>query len=392
MGHEFDIAINRTGTASLKWDFRSDMTGVPDILPMWVADMDFAAPPAVIEAVRARAGHGVYGYTGQPESYFDAAREWFRVTHNWEPDRNHMVVTPGVVPALNMAVRAFTSPGDRVILQPPVYYPFMWAVENNDRKIVNNPLRRERNTWRMDLEDLEKKIDSHTRMIILCSPHNPVARVWTKKELTDLMEICSRHDILVVTDEIHADLVMPGHRHHPLETVAPGMVEGIITCTSPSKTFNLAGLQVSTIIIPSAPLREKFASAMKSTGLGLSNPFGMVAAEAAYRLGMNWLNDLRQYIQDNHTFLTKFCSEKIPWARPMPLEGTYLAWIDCSGAGLDDGRLKEWLRTTARVWLDEGPMFGPGGEGFQRMNIACPRATLSEALERIAAAPFSGKG
>ena len=389
MMHDFDTVMDRTNSASLKWDFRAEMTGVPDILPMWVADMDFASPPEVIAAVKERAAHGIYGYTGQPETFFTATREWFRHFLQWQPARESLVVTPGVVPALNMAVRAFTRPGDKIILQPPVYYPFMWAVENNQREIICNPLVREGDHWRMDLEDLERKIDPRTRMLILCSPHNPVARVWTRHELADLAEVCRRHDLLVVSDEIHADLVMPGHHHRPFETVAADLKERLITCTSPSKTFNLAGLQVSTIVIPDPRLRENFAAAMKATGLGLSNPFGLAAAEAAYRHGREWLDRLLAYIHANHAFLVEFCRKRIPWARPLPLEGTYLAWIDCRAAGLDDETMKDRLRRKAKVWLDEGPLFGPGGEGYQRMNLACPRSTLEKALNRIADMPLS---
>lgn len=380
----FDRVIDRTGTSSFKWDFRAEMTGIPDILPMWVADMDFASPEPVIRALTQRAAHGVYGYTGYPDSFFQAVSQWFHEVHGWNIEPDSMVVTPGVVPALNMAVRAFTRPGDRIVLQPPVYYPFMWAVDNNEREIVFNPLEREGDSWRMNLDDLEEKFRGGARMLILCSPHNPVARVWSRNELEALAEVCRRHDVLVVSDEIHADLAMPGFRHFPLETLAPDLKERLITCTAPSKTFNLAGLQVSTIVIPEPRLRDRFAAAMKSSGLGLSNPFGITAAEAAYRHGREWRDGLIRYIRDNQAFLSDFCGERIPWARPAPLEGTYLSWIDCRAAGLDDLRLKEKLRREAGVWLDEGPMFGPGGEGYQRMNIACPRATLEKALNRMA--------
>ncbi|HDP95269.1 MAG TPA: pyridoxal phosphate-dependent aminotransferase [Candidatus Aminicenantes bacterium] len=389
MEFNFDQIVDRTGTASLKWDFRAENTGIPDILPMWVADMDFPAPPEVVEAVKSRAAHGVYGYTGHPESFFQATRKWFGSVHNWEIKEESIIVTPGVVPAINLAIQTFTRPGEKIIIQPPVYYPFMWAVENNQREIAANQLVRVHDTWRMDLEDLENKIGAGASMLILCSPHNPVARVWTRKELEELAALCRRHDILIVSDEIHADLAMPGHIHLPLETVAPDLRERIITCTSPSKTFNLAGLQVSSTIIPDPGLHARFNTAMKTVGLGLSNPFGIVAAEAAYRHGRKWLDKLLAYIKANHTYLAGICREKIPWANPMPLEGTYLAWIDCHAAGLEDETLSKRLREKARVWLDEGPLFGPGGEGFQRMNLACPRAILARALERIAGIPVS---
>ncbi|MBN1197545.1 MAG: pyridoxal phosphate-dependent aminotransferase [Candidatus Aminicenantes bacterium] len=384
MTTDFDQVVDRAGTASLKWDFRTEKTGMADILPMWVADMDFPAPPEVIKAVKSRAAHGVYGYTGHPKSFFVATREWFRSVHNWEIKTDSIVVTPGVVPAINLAIQTFTRPGDKVIIQPPVYYPFMWAIENNKREIAFNPLVRTGDTWCMDLDDLERKIASGARMLILCSPHNPVGRVWTRKELEGLTAICRRHNILVLSDEIHADLVMSGHRHLPLEIVAPDLNERIITCTAPSKTFNLAGLQVSAIVIPDTELRRQFSGAMKSVGLGLSNPFGIVAAEAAYRHGHEWLKNLLAYISANHAYLVKFCRGSMPWARPMPLEGTYLAWLDCNAAGMDDEELTGRLRRNARVWLDEGPLFGPGGEGFQRMNLACPRTILAEALNRMA--------
>ncbi len=388
MTYDFDRIVDRSGTASLKWDFRQERTGVADILPMWVADMDFAAPPEVVEAVKSRAAHGIYGYTGHPDSFFLAVRDWLNTEHNWEIEMDSVVVTPGVVPAINLAVQAFSQPQGKVIIQPPVYYPFMWALENNRRKVVFNPLIRENDSWRMDLEGFEKHARAGARMLILCSPHNPVGRVWNHGELSELSGICRRHDILVISDEIHADLAMPGHRHLPLETVAPDLKHDLVTCYAPSKTFNLAGLQISTVMIPSAEKRARFLAAMKTVGLGLSNPFGIAAAEAAYRHGQEWLRQLKTYIKANHDFLTGFCAQHIPWARPMPMEGTYLAWIDCSASGLDDDELTKRLRNKARVWLDEGPIFGPGGGGFQRMNLACPRVTLAEALERIKALPL----
>jgi cystathionine beta-lyase len=385
MPSEFDTVIDRGGTHAFKWEFRRHCRE-RDIIPLWVADMDFEAPEGVRRAVRERAAHGVYGYTLLPESYYQAAISWMRRRFGWEIHKKWIVFTPGVVPALNFAVQAFTEPGDRVIVQPPVYYPFFLAVENNGRELVHNPLRLENGRCGMDLDHLRTVIDGRTRLLILCSPHNPTGRVWGEEELKGLAEVCTEHDLIIVSDEIHADLVSPGRTHTPLATLLPEMADRIVTCTSPNKTFNIAGLQTANTIIPDKRLRQRFQQAVHSAGIELANVFGVVALEAAYTTGGEaWLARLLDYLWGNFSLLQEFAADRIPDLGIFPLEGTYLAWLDCRGLHPNDKKLKDHLLGHG-VWLDEGSKFGPGGEGFLRLNIACPRTLLEKALERMATA------
>ena len=385
MTSEFDRIIDRSGTSAFKWEFRRPCRE-KDIIPLWVADMDFRAPEVVRKAVQDRAHHGVFGYTLLPESYYQAAIDWMHRRFNWEIRKKWMVFTPGVVPALNFAVQAFTEPGDRVIIQPPVYYPFELAILNNLREPVLNPLIQKNNRYVMDLEHLRAYLEKRTKLLILCSPHNPVARVWTPTELTELAKICEEHDILIISDEIHADLVSPNHIHTPLAVLVPDMADRIITCTSPNKTFNIAGLQTANTVISSKPLRQRFQKAVNSSGIELANAFGVVALEAAYSTsGEAWLNDLVDYLWKSYDMLKEYAAEKMPGLHIHALEGTYLVWLDCRSFHPDDKKLKDVFLQHG-VWLDEGSKFGPGGEGFLRLNIACPRSLLEEALERMAKA------
>ena len=385
MPNEFDTLIDRGGTHALKWEFRRHCRE-RDIIPLWVADMDFAAPEGVRRAVRERAAHGVYGYTLLPESYYQAVISWMLRRFGWEVHKKWIVFTPGVVPALNFAVQAFTEPGDRIIVQPPVYYPFFLAVENNGRELAHNPLRTEDGRSRMDLDHLRAVIDGRTRLLILCSPHNPTGRVWSEEELKGLAEVCAQHDLIILSDEIHADLVSPGHTQAPLAALLPEMADRIVTCTSPNKTFNIAGLQTANTIIPDKQLRQRFQQAVHSSGIELANAFGVVALEAAYTAeGEEWLERLLDYLWGNYALLLEFAAGRIPDIRISSLEGTYLAWLDCRALHPNDKQLKDLLLGHG-VWLDEGSKFGPGGEGFLRLNIACPRSLLEKALERMAAA------
>lgn len=382
---EFDTVIDRSGTHAFKWEFRRHCRD-RGIIPLWVADMDFEAPEAVRRAVRERAAHGVYGYTLLPDSYFKSVISWMARRFDWEIRKKWIVFTPGVVPALNFAVQAFTEPGDRVIVQPPVYYPFFLAVENNGRELVHNPLKTDNGLCVMDLDHLTDCIDDRTRLLILCSPHNPTGRVWTPEELKGLAEVCVERDLIIVTDEIHADLVSPEHSHTPLAVLLPELADRIVTCTSPNKTFNIAGLQTANVIITNKDLRQRFQHAAHSAGIELANVFGVVALEAAYSTGGEaWLTRLLDYLWANFALLQDFGAHHIPGLRVFPLEGTYLAWLDCRDLHPDDKKLKDVLLRHG-VWLDEGSKFGPGGEGFLRLNIACPRSQLAEALERMAAA------
>jgi cystathionine beta-lyase len=386
MSEEFDRLIDRRGTASLKWDFSKRFTGREGLLPLWVADMDFPAPPEVIEALRRRVEHGVFGYTLEPESYFQAAMDWVQRRHGWRLEREWLLPAPGVVPAINMAILAFSEPGDEVVIQPPVYYPFAEGIRRNGRVVAENPLTLQGQRYGMDFAQLAQRIGPRTRLAILCSPHNPVGRVWNRDELLTLGDVCRRRGVILLSDEIHGDLVLPGFRHLPIASLSAELAEITVSFLSATKSFNLAGLGGSLMVIADPDLRKRFKKTKESLWTGLANAFSVAAFEAAWRHGEPWLERLLAYVQANYEFLVRFLAGRLPAARVMPMEGTYLAWIDCRGLGLSDEQLKERILERAGVWLDDGPMFGTGGQGFQRLNLACPRDTLREALERIAAA------
>jgi cystathionine beta-lyase len=386
MPTEFDRVIDRRNTASLKWDFSKRLTGREGLLPLWVADMDFPAPQEVLEALRRRVEHGVFGYTLEPESYFQAAMDWVLRRHGWKLEREWLLPAPGVVPAINLAILAFSEPGDEVVIQPPVYYPFGESIQRNGREVAENPLALEGGRYRMDFAQLERLIGPRTRLLILCSPHNPVGRVWERGELKRLGELCLRRGVILLSDEIHGDLVLPGFRHLPTASLSPELAGFTVAFLSATKSFNLAGLGGSLMVIPDPNLRKRFKKTKESLWTGLANAFSVTASETAWRHGGPWLERLLAYILDNYEFLARFLAERLPAARVMSLEGTYLAWIDFRSLGLSDKQLKERIVQRAGVWLDDGPMFGTGGQGFQRLNLACPRSTLREALERIAGA------
>jgi len=383
MRYDFDTPVGRRGTASIKWDYSKRFTGLEELLPLWVADMDFPACTEVIEALKRRAEHGVFGYTLEPESYYRAVIDWMQRRHGWEIRRGWMVAAPGVVPSLNLALLAYSQPGDGIIIQPPVYYPFKESIVNNERRVVENPLRLEGDRYSMDYEQLEEAIDENTRLLILCNPHNPVARVWSQPELERLVEICKQRGIIILSDEIHHDLIMPTHRHTPTASLSKEAAAATVTLTSATKTFNLAGLGCSLVIASNAQLRKRYQNTQKRIWTGIANAFSAVASEAAYRHGESWLGQVLDYVQGNYEFLTDFLGSRLPRARVIPLEGTYLAWVDLRFLGLSDEQLKERILKQAGIWLDDGPMFGTGGEGFQRINLACPRSTLEQALEAM---------
>jgi cystathionine beta-lyase len=381
--YDFDRIIDRTGTESLKWVYPREVLKVGDVLPMWVADMDFESPPAVVEALRRRAGHGIYGYPLVPPSFFEAAIEWLRRRHGWEVRKEWMSMTPGIVPALNYIVRAFTKRNDPVIIQTPVYHPFYYAIENHGRRVVRNPLRFDGRRYAMDLDDLRTKIDAPGRMLILCSPHNPVGRVWTHEELEALGRIAIERDLLVISDEIHHDLIYRGHRHQVLAALSPELAQQTITCIAPSKTFNIPGLATAAVIAPNPDLLKKFEDEAERSGFDLGQVFGIVGFEAAYRHGEDWLDALLPYLEGNVDFLEKFLADRTPGIKLIRPEGTYLALLDCRGLGLDQTALNDFFLKEARVYLNDGTMFGSELEGFVRINFGCPRALLAEALERI---------
>jgi len=381
--YDFETVIDRSQTCSLKWDFCHQVLGVPGVIPMWVADMDFAAPPEVVEAIKKRAEHGAYGYPFIPRSFWTSIINWMKRRHNWEIKREWLSRAPGVVPALNMCVQTYTAPGDKIIVQSPVYYPFFSAVENNGRRVIRNPLIFQNNRWKMDFKDLKKKIDHRTRMLILCSPHNPVGRVWEREELESLAEICLKHDLLVISDEIHSEHVYPGHKHIPLASLSEEIASRTITLTAPSKAFNLAGLTTSVVIIPDPGLLNLYKTQLENLGLTVNNIFGLVALEAAYNHGEAWLDQLVEYLEGNMEFASSYFAEQIPEIKFLKPEGTYLALLDCRALGLPQKELNEFFLKKARVYFDEGPIFGEELEGFERMNLACPRCTVEEALGRI---------
>ncbi len=387
MPFNFDEMIDRRETDSLKYDFAVRRNKPADILPLWVADMDFKVPPAVIEALTTRAQHGIFGYTDGRDAYYSAVQNWFSKHFNWDTQTEWTVKTPGVVFAVSTAVRAFTERGDAVLIQPPVYYPFTEAIQVNERKLVKNELVYRDGRYSIDFEDFERKIiENQVKLFILCSPHNPVGRVWTREELTQLGEICLKHNVLVVSDEIHADFTYPGHSHTVFASLDTRFAANSITCTAPSKTFNLASLQISNIFIPQRELRRQFKQELTRVGYSQPNVMGLDACRAAYEHGGPWLDELRTYLLQNLLFAREYIAQHIPGVRLVEPEGTYLIWLDFRSLGLSGKMLDDLIVYKAGLWLDAGEMFGDGGEGFQRVNIACPRATLEEALRRLARA------
>jgi cystathionine beta-lyase len=383
MKYDFNMILNRKSSGSLKWDLR-ERQGGPDILPMWVADMDFESPREVVDALVKRAEHGIFGYTYCSDSYYDSIIDWMEKRNQWRIKREWIITTPGIVTALGVAILAYTDPGDRILIQPPVYHPFKRIILANNRVPVENQLITSGNRYRMDYSDLERVIQEDVSMLVLCSPHNPVGRVWKKDELLRLADICIQNNVLIISDEIHSDLILPGYRHHVMAALSDDIAQRTVTFTSGSKTFNLAGLACSNIIISNRELFESFNRVIKSLAIVTPNIFGLVATEAAYRFGEEWLGQLITHIEKNYDFLKSFLTANIPDIGVTPLEGSYLAWLDFRKLGLSDDKINEMLLDKAGVWLDNGPQFGSGGEGFQRINLACSRDTLKEGLNRIA--------
>ena len=384
MKYDFDEVIDRTNYHSVKWDELETTFGAKDALPMWVADMEFRSPRPVIEAIKKAAEHGIYGYTSRPDSYYKAIIDWMERRHNWKVKKDWLAFSPGAVPALSFIIRAFTQAGDKVVVQPPVYYPFFRVIENNGCHVVNNPLKLSNKKYFIDWEDLERKVDDpRVKLLILCSPHNPVGRVWQKEELIILGETCLKHNIIVVSDEIHADILFEGYKHTPFASISPAFAHHSITCTAPSKTFNLAGLQTSTIIIPNKKYYKIYNNILDGLALDENNVFGLVALEAAYRDGEEWLEQLLSYLNENLKFLMKYFKERIPKIKVIKPEGTYLVWLDCRQLGLNTKDLNNFMIKKARVAIDDGYWFGADGKGFMRINIACPRSFLEECLKRL---------
>ena len=385
--YDFDQVIDRRNTGSVKHDFAVERGYPADVLPLWVADMDFRAPEPVLAALRAAVDHGIFGYSDVKPDYYEAVARWFASRHGWQTREEWLVRTPGVVFALSAAVRALTEEGDAVLIQPPVYYPFFTAVKNNGRRLVESPLVYAGGRYTIDFDDFEKKIsENRVRMFILCSPHNPVGRVWTREELRRLGRVCLEHGVIVVSDEIHCDFAFPEHPHTVFLAANPELSEQAVVCTAPSKTFNLAGLQASNIWIPGEALRERFTREMSRCGYGQLNALGAVACRAAYREGGPWLDECRAYLRGNLDYVRDFLRNNIPGIKLVEPDGTYFAWLDCSGLGLDAEALEELVVHRAWLWLDAGGIFGGGAEQFERVVLASPRFILARAMEQLRAA------
>ncbi|MDF2611108.1 MAG: aminotransferase [Lachnospiraceae bacterium] len=384
MKYEFDEIIDRKGTNSIKHDFAVERGKPQDILPLWVADMDFKTPSVVTEALVKAAQHGIFGYSDSKQEYYEAVYQWFHNRFQWDIEPKWLVKTPGVVYSIAAAVRAFTGEGDAVLIQQPVYYPFSQVILKNNRKLVNNPLVYKDGAYSIDFEDFEVKIvNHHVKMFILCSPHNPVGRVWTKEELIQLGDICLKYGVLVISDEIHCDFTYQGIKHHVFTSLKPEYKDNAIVCTAPSKTFNLAGLQLSNIIIANKELKKKFTDEMNRTGYSQVNALGIIACQAAYSYGGEWLEELMEYLTGNLNFIRDFMIEQLPQIKLIEPQGTYLVWLDFHELGLSNEEVEDLVVNKAKLWLDGGTMFGEEGENFQRVNIACPRETLKKAFLQL---------
>jgi cystathionine beta-lyase len=393
VNYDFDQVIPRNHTNSLKYDFAKERGKPEGVLPMWVADMDFQAPPAVQEALANKAAHGIFGYSDPDQTYFDILAQWFETRHNWAVDPTTSVRTPGVVFAICTFIPCLTKPGDAVLIQEPVYYCFKARILDNGRKVIVNELRFDGNQYHIDFEDFERKIiENNVKLFILCSPHNPVGRVWTQDELGQLADICLRHGVFVVADEIHEDFVYPGHRHTVFATLSGEVAENCAVCTAPSKTFNLAALHNANIFIANAQVRRAFQHELDAEGFSQSNIMGLVACQAAYQYGAEWLDQLIDYLYGNIALMRETFRLKMPQVRLIEPEGTYLPWVDFSSLGLSVPDLERFIVEKAKLWLDGGTVFGKSGAGFQRFNIAAPRSILLQALLQLEEALVSGVG
>lgn len=379
MKYDFDKTIDRRATNSYKWDSAPE-----GVLPMWVADMDFRTAPAIIDSLQKRVAHGIFGYTRVPDAYYDAVTSWFSRRHGWDIDREWIIYTSGVVPAVSAVIKALTVPGDKVIVQTPVYNCFFSSIRNNGCEIVSNPLRRTADTYEMDFDALERcAADPRAKVMLLCNPHNPAGRVWTPDELTRLGNICLRNGVTVVSDEIHCELVYQGFKYTPFASLSDAFLHRSVTCVSPSKAFNIAGLQIANIVAFDNDLRSRIDKAININEVCDVNPFGVAATIAAYNEGEEWLNQLVDYLHGNYEAMAEFCRRELPEYPITRLESTYLVWMDCSSLGMPSDALEHALLDDARLWLNAGTMYGAEGEGYMRWNIACPRSVMLDGLNRF---------
>lgn len=380
---EFDTLIERKGTDSVKWNALKTIYGTNDVLPMWVADMDFASPREIIEALENRVHHGVYGYGQASPELFQAITNWVHKRYHWTIEKNWLLPSSGVVTALAFAIQALTDEGDQILIQTPVYHPFYQMIENNNRVVVKNPLHLHNGKYEIDFADFEEKLKSGVKLFILCNPHNPVGRVWTQDELKKLGELCQKYSVKIVSDEIHADIIYKPNHHIPIASLNENLQDMTITCIAPSKTFNIPGLQASVMIIPNHDLRKKVQTVQEKIGFHGLNIFGRVALEAAYKYGETWLENLLNYLQENRNFALQFIEREIPSVKVIAPEGTYLLWIDCRSHGLNDDDLQRLLVEKGKLALEPGGKYGTEGVGFVRMNIGCPRSILEDGLMRL---------
>ncbi|RLL86263.1 cystathionine beta-lyase [Petrotoga sp. HKA.pet.4.5] len=383
MKNNFNEIVDRKSTESVKWNGVKSLYGRDDVIPMWVADMDFKSPPEVIEALKQRAEHGIFGYPMLDEDYFVPFINWIKARHGIEIKKEWIVTTDGVVDALKIAILAYSKPGDNVVIQTPVYYPFYNIIKSNGRMIIKNSLKFENRNYSMDFDDLEKKLSlKRTKLFILCNPHNPVGRVWKREELEKLVQLCAKHNVLLLSDEIHSDLVFSPNKHIPIFSISQDIKESSLTFYAPSKTFNLAGLKASFAVIPNEQLRTEYKNVIESLSSDNLNIFGMVAAKVAYERGEDWLDDLLNYLRANIDYVYDFFNEKLPKVKLQKPEGTYLMWLDFRAYG-DEQKVKDILVNKAKVGLEEGSIFGEEGNGFFRMNIGCPISILKDACNNI---------
>jgi cystathionine beta-lyase len=376
---EFDEVVDRRGTDTYKWDALKELYSRDDLISMWVADMDFKSPQVVVDKMRERLEHGVFGYTFVSDSFNKSVKNWLKKRHNWDIEKDWITVTHGVVPGINFAIRAFSHPGDKVIVQTPVYYPFFSAIQNTGRILVDNPLKYENGDYTMDFDDLRSKLDERAKILILCSPHNPVGRVWNEDELKTLAEICDEKDIVILSDEIHSDIVRRDFKHYPTAI----FYDNVVSFYSSSKTFNLAGLQTAVAVIPNKKLRVEFQNSMENTNLFSSNIFGLLAMQTAYDYAEPWLESLIDYLEDNYKLLKDFVNSELNGVKLVNLQGTYLAWLDFRDLNISQERLNDIFIDQAKVAIVSGDKFGKTGKGFIRINFACPKSVLQEALDNI---------
>lgn len=375
----FESMIDRKNTNSKKWDIEGD-----GLIPFSIADMDFLAPNEIVEAVSNRAAHGIYGYTYRSRDYYNSIVNWVYSQYNWKIKRDEICHSPGIVTGLSLVLESLTIPGDSIMIQTPVYYPFMKVINLNNRNIVYNHLINDKYHYEIDFEDFENKIkESKIKLFFLCNPHNPVGRVWTKKELIKLGEICVKHNVIIVSDEVHSDIIFAGNQHQCFASISEAFANQSITCIAPSKTFNLAGLQTSAIIIPNEKLRNKYMNTLSRLSLDKVSPFGVVALEAAYRHGYDWLKGLLDYLQGNLSFIETYLKTNLPELKYSKPEGTYLLWIDCRELNLSNEELESFMLEKVKINVRQGYQFGPGGDGFIRLNFACPRSMLKQGLSQL---------